>query len=68
MELSLDKFLDDTAKRENITLDHTKTRLASSKFSELIKKLHGSTDICGYTQEELESSFKEYIELAAKNL
>ncbi|MDR0723833.1 MAG: AAA family ATPase [Endomicrobium sp.] len=24
--------------------------------------------ICGYTQEELESSFKEYIELAAKNL
>jgi hypothetical protein len=24
--------------------------------------------ICGYTQEELENSFKEYIELAAKNL
>ncbi|MDR2066632.1 MAG: ATP-binding protein [Endomicrobium sp.] len=147
LETSLDKFLDDTAKRENITLDQTKTRLISSKFSELIKKLHESTGkqvallideydkpmidslidkpvhdklkrilhnfyqvikgsdghlkfvfmtgvsrfaglsifsalnnliditmdaefstICGYTQEELESSFKEYIELAAKNL
>jgi hypothetical protein len=43
LELSLDKFLDDTAKRENISLEQTKTRLISSKFSELIKKLHGST-------------------------
>ncbi|MDR0723633.1 MAG: AAA family ATPase, partial [Endomicrobium sp.] len=43
LELSLDKFLDDTAKRKNITLDQTKTCLISSKFSELIKKLHESS-------------------------
>ncbi|MDR1418217.1 MAG: AAA family ATPase [Endomicrobium sp.] len=43
LEVSLDKFLDDIATRENITLEKTTTRLISVKFSELIEKLHEST-------------------------
>jgi hypothetical protein len=36
LEISLDKFLDDIAKRENITLDQTATRLISVKFAEVL--------------------------------
>ncbi|MDR1522843.1 MAG: ATP-binding protein [Endomicrobium sp.] len=43
LEISLDKFLEDTAKREKITLDQTETRLIGVKFAELIEKLHKST-------------------------
>jgi Holliday junction resolvase-like predicted endonuclease len=43
LEISLDKFLDNTAKRENTTLEQTETRLIGVKFAELIEKLHKST-------------------------
>jgi hypothetical protein len=43
LEVSLEEFLDDTAARQNITLEKTATRLINVKFSELIDKLHEST-------------------------
>jgi hypothetical protein len=42
LEISLEKFLNDTAKMENIILEQTATRIVSVKFSELIEKLHKS--------------------------
>jgi hypothetical protein len=145
LEISLDRFLDDVAKHENIELEETPIRLIGVKFAQLIERLHEKTGekvailvdeydkplidnlsnkdvypkikrtlhdfyqvikasdehekfvlltgvsqfsglsifsglnnlnnitmdrehgtICGYTQEELESSFKEYIENTAE--
>ncbi|MDR0399215.1 MAG: ATP-binding protein [Endomicrobium sp.] len=145
LEISLDKFLNDLAREENIVLEESATYLVGVKFAELIEKLHKKTgqqvvilvdeydkplidnlskqevypevkrtlhdfyqvikasdehlkfvfmtgvsrfsgisvfsalnnlhdittsnkysSICGYTQEELEINFKEYIESTAK--
>jgi hypothetical protein len=40
LEISLDKFLSDLAKEENIELEKSTTLLLGTKFGELIKKLH----------------------------
>jgi hypothetical protein len=39
LEISLEKFLNDIAKMENIILEQTATQLISVKFSELIEEL-----------------------------
>jgi Holliday junction resolvase-like predicted endonuclease len=43
LEISLDKFLNDLAKKENIELEKSSTVLIGVKFAELIEKLHEKT-------------------------
>jgi Holliday junction resolvase-like predicted endonuclease len=43
LEISLDKFLNDLARKENIELEKSSTLLIGVKFAELIEKLHEKT-------------------------
>jgi hypothetical protein len=40
LEISLDRFLNDAARKENIELEESETRLVGVKFAQLIEKLH----------------------------
>jgi hypothetical protein len=43
LEISLDRFLNELARKENIELEESSTLLIGVKFAELIKKLHEKT-------------------------